>query len=98
MENRKRGRPVGTGGKPNGSRVGSRAWLFENLAIGESTFFVGDEGQKAQPLQASIAATYRGGRNMCGEGLEQVAGICIFEGEQARPVVKVTRVKNPSYE
>lgn len=73
----------------------SRRKQMDSLRVGESVIFVGEPGQKAQKLMASIASTYRGGLNISNQGLTQSAGLTIFEGELARPAVKVTRLSPP---
>lgn len=92
---KKRGRPKGAG-KKNGPRPGSRRWLFEKLAIGESAFFTGEQGEPVQTLMASLSATYRGGENMRNQGLEMLSGITILPGEYQRPCIRVMRISEPT--
>ena len=94
-----RGRPaVGKGnGTKSGPQRGSRRHTLDHLRIGESAFFVGEQGQLAGKLMANIASIYRNGENISQQGLTQSAGVAIFDGEFSRPVVKVTRLSHPKY-
>ena len=82
------------GPKP-GSRPGSRRHAMESLALGECVIFVGDPGDPAQPLMASIASAWRGNTNLTKQGLTQKSGLAVFEDELPRPAVRVTRVAMP---
>lgn len=92
-----RGRPaVGKGnGTKSGTQKGSRRHTLDHLRIGESAFFVGEQGQQAGRLMANIASIYRDGECISQQGLTQSAGVAIFDGEYSRPVVKVTRLRHP---
>lgn len=82
------------GPKP-GARPGSRKWQILNLEVGESVIFVGEPGENPSRMMANIASAFRGGESMGQQGLTQKSGLAIFEGEVARPAVKITRLHEP---
>lgn len=65
------------------------------LKRGEHVIFVGEPGRTIQSLMASIGSCFRGGESMGSQGFTQLGGLTIFEGEMARPCVKVIRVGEP---
>ena len=73
----------------------SRKTQMDNLKVGESCVFIGNPGQPAQKLQASVAASYRGDKSMNQQGLTQEAGMLVFSGELVTPVTRITRFKLP---
>lgn len=83
---------MASGRKKGGVQAGSRRWTMDKLKLGESCFFIGEPGQLASKLQASIASCYRGGESMIQQGLQQSSGLAVFEQELSRPVVCVTRI------
>jgi hypothetical protein len=76
-------------------REGSRRAALDDLAVGESVFFVAEPGEKASRLQANISSMFRGGESVSQQGLEQRGGMLVFEGELPVSVVRVTRVHDP---
>lgn len=71
----------------------SRKGLMQGLEIGECLVFIGEPGQTASKLQASVASSFRGDDNIKKQGLEQQKGFLVFEGEPAIAVTRVTRVR-----
>lgn len=84
--------PKKRGRKPGQTIPGSRRWIMDRLQVGESYIFIGDVGKVASSLQADIASCYRSGESMGQQGLQQRAGLAVFEGELPVPIVRVTRI------
>jgi hypothetical protein len=78
-----------------GPRAGSRKATLLALKKGECAIFAGKPGERTSNLMRSIAATFRNGESLGTEGFTQSAGIGVFHGELARPLVKVTRLAPP---
>ena len=83
------------GRKKGEVQPGSRRWIMDRLAVGDSCIFIGEPGQAASRLQACIASNYRGGDSMGSQGLTQRGGLAVFEGEVPLAIVRVTRTAEP---
>lgn len=75
---------------------GSRRYQMEQLKVGQSVVFTGEPGASVHDLQRSIASVYRDGESMGQQGLAQLGGLLVFEGELSRPAVRVTRTNDPT--
>lgn len=80
------------GPAPGSMRKGSRKDLLMKLELGDYEIFVGMPGQTIQNLEKSIASAFRNGQKISNMGFTQTGGLAVFEGELARPVVKVTKI------
>lgn len=75
-------------------KEGSRRWIIEQLAVGESVCFECGVMSSTE-LMRVIAGIFKNGQNLSNQGFTQKSGLLVFDGEVSTKVVRVTRVSDP---